>query len=70
MKIEKFEKYKKITPEDGFVFTNYKDGDNILTYTSAKIIFAPLHDNLENWREITIEENEKYLNQLEKENKI
>lgn len=65
MNVEYFNKHKKVTPDEGFVFTTYKEGDDILTYVNAKAIYAPLNDSLEQWREITVEEDEKYTIQLE-----
>lgn len=61
MRIETNDKFKKITPEEGFVLTSFKDGDDILKYTSAKVIYAPLNADLEDLREISVEENDSYL---------
>lgn len=61
MKIETNDKFKKITPEEGLVLTSFKEGDDILNYTSARVIYAPLNANLEDLREISVEENDSYL---------
>ena len=61
MKVEKLEKYTKVEPEEGMVLTTFKDGDNILDYTSATKMFAPHSINLDEYREISIEEDEKYI---------
>lgn len=61
MKIETNDKFKKIIPEDGFVLTSFKDGDDILNYASAKVMYVPLNANLENLREISVEENDNYI---------
>ena len=60
MKIETTDKYIKVIAEDGGYLTSYKDGDNIWTYTSSRIIYAPLTADLNDLRDITAEENNKY----------
>lgn len=60
MKIETTDKYIKIIAEDGGYLTSYKDGDNIWTYTSSRIIYAPLTADLSNLRDITADDNNKY----------
>lgn len=60
MKIEKTDKYIKVIAEDGGYLTSYKDGDDIWTYTSSRIIYAPLTADLSGLRDITSEENNKY----------
>lgn len=61
MKVEKLEKYTKVESEEGMVLTTFKDGDNILEYTSATKMFAPHSINLDEYREIFMDENDKYL---------
>ena len=61
MKVEKLEKFTKVEPEEGMVLTTFKEGDNILDYSSATKMFAPHSINLDEYREISIEENKKYL---------
>lgn len=68
MRIETTDKFKKITPEDGLIFTYFKDGDDILTYTSARLMICPLTAVLDNLREITEEQDKMY--KLQKEEKI
>lgn len=60
MKIEKTDKYIKVIAEDDGYLTSYKDGDNIWTYTSSRIIYAPLTTDLSDLRDISEEENNKY----------
>ena len=60
MKIETLEKYIKVTTEKGFYITDYKDNEDILSYTSSVVMFAPLGTDLSNLREITEEENKHY----------
>lgn len=61
MKIEKLEKFTKVESEEGMVLTIFKEGDNILDYSSATKIFVPHSINLDEYREISIDENDKYL---------
>lgn len=60
MKVETLEKYIKVTAEEGFYISDYKEGDDILTFSSSKLMFAPLGTDLSNLREITEEENNRY----------
>lgn len=67
MKIEKLEKFLKVSAEEGMYITSFVDGNNIIDYTSFRILFAPFNIDLTPYREITEEENEKYsMEQLEK----
>ena len=59
MKVETLEKYIKVTAEDGFYISEYKEGDDILTFSSSKLMFAPLGTDLSNLKEITEEENNR-----------
>lgn len=59
MKVETLEKYIKVTAEEGFYISDYKEGDDILTFSSSKLMFAPLGTDLSNLREITEEENNR-----------
>lgn len=65
MKIELFEKYKRVLPDDGYVLTSFKDGDDILTYTSARLIICPLTAVLGDLREISEEQDKMYKLQME-----
>lgn len=60
MKVETLEKYIKVTAEEGFYISDYKEGDDILSYSSSKVMFAPLGTDLSNLRDITEEENKRY----------
>lgn len=65
MKIETYEKYKKVIADDGHVITAYKDGDESYTYCITMIM--PLNADVSPYREITIEEHNRL---EEKYNKI
>ncbi len=60
MKTEQFDKYIKITADEGYVITNYKEGDDILTYSSCRIMYAPKTAFLGDLRDITDEMDAKY----------
>lgn len=64
MKIETFEKYIKVTAEKGFFITDYKEGDDILNFSSGIVMITPLNADLSDLREITEEENNR-LNDLQ-----
>lgn len=59
MKVETFEQYIKVTAEEGLYISEYKEGDDILTFSSSKLMFAPLGTDLSNLKEITEEENNR-----------
>lgn len=65
MVTELFESYKKIVSNEGMVLTSFKDGDDILNYTSAHTIICPLTALLDDLREITEEEDKVYKKELE-----
>jgi hypothetical protein len=60
MKVETLEMYIKVTAEEGFYISDYKEGDDILSYSSSVLMFAPLGTDLSNLRDITEEENKRY----------
>ena len=60
MKIETFEQYIKVTTEEGLYISEYKEGEDIMTFSSSRVMFAPLGTDLSNLREITEEENNHY----------
>ena len=60
MKTEQFDNYIKITADEGYVITSFKEGDDILTYTSCKIMYAPKTAFLGDLRDITDEMDAKY----------
>lgn len=67
MKIEKLEKFLKVSAEEGKYITNFVEGDDIINYTSFRVMFAPFNIDLTPYREITEEEHEKYsMEQVEK----
>lgn len=63
MKIETNDKFKKITPDEGMVLTSFKEGDDIINYTSARLMYCPLNLELNDLREITEEEDSKYMDE-------
>ena len=60
MKTEQFDNYIKITADEGYVITNYKEGDDILTYSSCRIMYTPKTAFLGDLRDITDEMDAKY----------
>ena len=60
MKIEQFDNYIKITADYGCFITSYKEGYDILTYSSCKIMYAPKTVFLGDLRDITDEMDAKY----------
>lgn len=60
MKTEQFDNYIKITADDNCVITSYKEGDDILTYSSCRIMYAPKTAFLGDLRDITDEMDAKY----------
>lgn len=65
MKVEIKSKFQIVTPEEGFVLTNYKEGDDILTYSSFKSCYCPLDCDLKHISEISIEEDAILMEKLE-----
>lgn len=63
MKIELTDNFKKITPDEGMVLTSFKEGDDIINYTSARLMYCPVNLELNDLREITEEENSKYMDE-------
>ena len=62
-------KYKIVQPEAGYVLTNYKEGDDILTYSSFKECICPLSCDLKHLNEITIEKDQESLEAQKKAEK-
>lgn len=60
MKVETLEKYNKVTADEGFYISEYKEGDDILNFSSSVVMFAPLGTDLSNLRDITEEDNKRY----------
>lgn len=65
MLVISLETYKTVTAEDGMVLTSFKDGDDILTYTSARLMICPLTAVLDDLREISEEQDKMYILQME-----
>lgn len=64
MNIEILEKYKKIVADEGMVITNWDEKD-VLDYTSFKMGFVQLTTNVDEYREITEEEDKRLLKEQE-----
>ena len=60
MKTEQFDNYIKITADDGCVITSYKEGDDILAYSSCRVMYAPKTAFLGDLRDIKDEMDAKY----------
>lgn len=60
MKTETTDKYIKVIAEDGCYLTSYKEGDDILTYSSCRVMYAPKTAFLGDLRDITDEMDAKY----------
>ena len=60
MKTEQFDNYIKITADEGYAITNYKEGDDILTYSSCRVMYAPKTAFLGDLRDINDEMDAKY----------
>lgn len=69
MKIEIKEKYKVVSPEEGYVLTNYKEGMDIKLYSSFTECICPLSCDLGHLSEISIEQDAKYKEESEKASK-
>lgn len=63
MKVVEFKNFKIVTPEDGYVLTNFKEGDDIKTYSSFAECVCPIECDLKHLTEITIEDNAEYIEQ-------
>lgn len=57
MKVEIRERFQIVTPDDGYVLTNYKDGDDIRGYDSFMSCYCPLGCDHSHIREITVAED-------------
>lgn len=56
--------YIIVTPEDGYVLTNwYKDKDDILDYSSSVIMYTPMNYDTSYIYEVSIEDDEMYIEQ-------
>lgn len=59
------DKYIKHYAEEGMVLTEWKEGDDIITFSYAKVAICPLNKEC-NWREITEEQCEILMYEQEK----
>lgn len=59
------DKYIKHYAEEGMVLTEWKEGDDILTFSYAKVVICPLSRKCD-WREITQDECGRLLEEQEK----
>ena len=66
MKVEIKPKFQIVTPEEGFVLTNYKEGDDICSYDSFKSCYCPLDCDHSHIREITAAEDAVLCEQRDK----
>ena len=57
MKVEIKTKFQIVTPEEGYVLTNYKEGDDIRSYDSFMSCYCPLDCDHSHIREITVAED-------------
>lgn len=53
-------KFIHIVAEDGMCITDYKEGDDILNYTSSRQMYCPLSVDLSSLIEITEEQDAEY----------
>lgn len=67
MKVELFEKYKKITSDEGKVLTSFKNGQNILDYSSYNVMYTPLTFDEKTINEISNEYDVYYKQEQENE---
>jgi hypothetical protein len=65
MEITTYDTYRKIVPSEGMVLTDWKEGDDILNYSFAMVMYCPL-DCIKEHREITEEEHNILLTEQEK----
>lgn len=59
------DKYIKHYAEEGMVLTEWKEGDDIITFSYAKVAICPLNKKCD-WREITLEECDRLIEEQDK----
>ena len=59
------DKYIKHYAEEGMVLTEWKEGDDIITFSYAKVAICPLNKKCD-WREITQDECNRLLEEQDK----
>jgi hypothetical protein len=57
MKIEITPRFQIVTPDEGYIFTEYHDGQDIKEYSSFSSCYCPLNCDLKHLREITVDED-------------
>lgn len=60
MNVEILETYKRITPSENCILTEYVDGDDIKNYLSFKMCVCPLNCDCKHIREITLDKDLEY----------
>lgn len=60
MKIEIKEKYKVVSPEEGYILTNYKEWMDIKSYSSFTECICPLSCDLEHLSEVSLDKDAEY----------
>lgn len=60
--------------EDGWILTNWKEGDDIKEYSGSECYYMPIRDEYKDFRVITVEEHNELEKQrdeeIEKENEL
>lgn len=59
------DKYIKHYAEEGMVLTEWKEGDDIITFSYAKVAICPLNKKCD-WREITQDECDRLIEEQDK----
>lgn len=59
------DKYIKHYAEEGMVLTEWKEGDDIITFSYAKVAICPLNRKCD-WREITQDECDRLIEEQDK----
>lgn len=57
MKVETTSKFKIVTSDEGYVLTNYEDGQDVIEYNSFMSCYCPLNCDLTHIREISAKED-------------
>lgn len=66
MKVEITSKFQIVTPDEGYIFTEYNAGQDIKEYSSFSSCYCPLNCDLKHIREITVEEDAVLCEQRDK----
>lgn len=65
MKVEKTDKYIKITSDDGMYLTDYVEGEDIMKFNAFRTMFAPLNADIEGLKEIDEGTYNNIINKIE-----